>query len=202
MRVRTLWRIAIPATCVVAGAGAAAAAAAPTVTPEARTVAAGDRYALFGSGWSVAPACAPRVEVSRRLSHGIRIGSAAIAGDGSFVFSRRVPARARRRSHIVLDVTQYCDGIGTTRTVRLTVGRPAHACSGPLSVDGKAYLLVAHGGLSCTAGAGAIGPFLDTGIDPDGFDCAMVDPRTGHDAACVQADHPSRRITARRISEV
>jgi hypothetical protein len=201
MRVSMFWRIAIPVLCIVAGR-VAVATAAPSVTPEARVVAAGDRYALFGDGWSVAPGCARRVEVSRRLSHGIRVGSAPVADDGTFVFSRRVSSRAKRRSRLVLDVTQYCDGIGTTRTVRLRVGRPAHTCSGPLSVDDKAYLLVAHGGLSCAAGAAAIGPFLDTGIDPDGFDCATVDPRTGHDAACVQTDHPSRRITARRIHEV
>ena len=195
------WRIAIPVICIVVGR-VAVAVAAPSVTPEARVVSAGDRYALFGEGWSTDSSCEPRVEVSRRLSHGIRIGSARIASDGTFVFSRRVPSRAARGSRIVLDVTQYCDGIGTSRTVRLKVGRRAHVCSGPLSVDNKAYLLKAYGGLSCEAAAGAIGPFLDTGIDPDGFDCANVDPRTGHDAACVRVSNPTRRVTARRISEV
>jgi hypothetical protein len=201
VRASMVWRIAIPAACVVGGC-VAVAAAAPSVTPEARIVPAGERYALFGSGWSTAADCEPRVEVSRRLAHGIRVGSAPIASDGTFTFSRRVPAHARRGSRIVLDVTQYCDGIGTSRTVRLRVARRAHRCSGPLSVDGRAYLLKVAGGLSCDEGAGAIGPFLDTGIDPDGFDCANVDPRTGHDAACVQVNHPSRRVTARHISEV
>ena len=195
------WRIAIPVICIVVGR-VTIALAAPSVTPETRVVAAGERYALFGAGWSTAAECAPRVEISRRLAHGIRVGSAPVADDGTFVFSRRIPARAKRGSRVVLDVTQYCDGIGTSRTVRLRVGPRAHTCSGPLSTDGKAYLLKVLGGLSCEAGAGAIGPFLDTGIDPDGFDCATVDPRTGHDAACVQANHPSRRVTARHINEV
>jgi hypothetical protein len=202
MRVSMFWRIAIPVVCVVVGRVAVAAAAGPTVTPETKVVPAGERYVLAGAGWSTASDCTRRVDVSRRLSHGIRIGSAPIASDGTFTFSRRVPARARRGSRIVLDLTQYCDGVGTSRTVRVRVGRRAHTCGGPLSVDGKAYLLKVAGGLSCDAGAGAIGPFLDTGIDPDGFDCAYVDPQTGHDAACVQVNHPTRRVTARHISEV
>jgi len=201
MRVSMFWRIAIPVIAIVIGRTVVAVAA-PSVAPETRAVAAGDRYALFGEGWSVASGCDRRVQVSRRLGHGVPVGTAPIADDGTFVFSRRVPARARRGSRIVLDVTQYCDGIGTTRTVRLRVGRRAHVCSGPLSVDNEAYLLKTYGGLSCDEAAGAIGPFLDTGIDPDGFDCAKVDPRTGHDAACVQVNHPSRRVSARHISEV
>ena len=179
-----------------------AAAAGPAVTPEAPTVPAGERYALAGQGWSTAPNCEPKVRVSRRVNHGVPVGSAAVDELGSFLFARRVPAKARPGSRIVLDVTQYCDGIGTTRTATIKVGRPARTCEGPLSVENRAYLLRVWGGLGCSRGADAIGPFLDTHISPDGFDCAYVDPRTGHDAACVETDHPNRRVTARRIHEV
>src|SRR5215212_2759210 len=115
---------------------AQAAAAGPSVSPDARRVPAAEKYLLNGSGWSLAPGCETAVEVSRRLSHGVPVGSAEIADDGTFTFMRRIPRRARVGSRIVLDVTQYClsgtDRIGTTRTVVIRVMRRAHTCAGTI----------------------------------------------------------------------
>lgn len=194
---------------LTAGAVAAAVAApgvastAPSVTSEAGVVRPGDRYVLAGAGWSRARACDPRVEVSQRERHGFRVGSAPIREDGTFHFSRSVPRRARYGARIVLDVSQYCDGIATSRTVTIRVGAARRVCAGPLSVDGSAYLIKVYGGLACATGADAVGPFIDTRIEPAGWRCAHVDRRiTGHDFACTQTDRPGRRVTARQIREV
>lgn len=175
----------------------------PSVLSEAGVVAPGHRYALRGEGWFVGPRCEPRVQVSRRESHGVPVGSARIRDNGTFRFSRAIPRRARRGERIVLDVTQTCDGIGTTRTVRIRIGRDRRGCGGPLSVDAKAYDLTVFGGLGCTAAAKAIGAFIDSGIEPLGWSCAHVDRRiAGHDFACNEQARPGRRVEARRVREV
>ncbi len=185
---------------------ATAAADGPSVSADATRVPAGEKYVLEGSGWSLAPGCETAVEVSRRLGHGVPVGSAEIAEDGTFGgFMRKIPRRARVGSRIVLDVTQFCsDGtnrIGTTRTVTVRVMRHARTCPGTIAVKGRAYILETWGGLGC-ASAKAIGPFLDAHISPDGFDCEMTDPRVGYDAACVVQVAPRQRVTARHIREV
>ena len=175
----------------------------PSVISEAGVVGPGHRYALRGEGWFVGPTCEPRVRISQRESHGVRVGSARIRDNGTFRFSRTVPPVARRGERIVLDVTQNCDGVGTTRTVRIKIGRDRRGCGGPLSVDGMAYDLTAFGGLSCTTAAKAIGAFIDTGIEPIGWTCAHVDRRiAGRDFACNEQARPGRRVEARRVREV
>ena len=187
-------------------ATAPASAAGPTVTLDARLVPAGERYVLHGRGWSAAGGCDTAVEVSRRLAHGVPVGSAEIDEDGTFTFMRRIPRSANRGSRIVLDVTQFCsDGtnrVGTTRTVTVRVIRRAHTCPGTIAVDGRAYILETWAGLSCDAGARAVGPFLDTDISPSGYQCELVDPKVGYNAYCRREGRPARRVTARRIKEV
>jgi hypothetical protein len=183
----------------------AAAGSGPSVSPDAKRVPAGEKYLLEGSGWSLAPGCETAVEVSRRLGHGVPVGSAEIAEDGTFTFMRRIPRRAAAGSRIVLDVTQFCtsgtDRVGVTRTVVIRVMRRAHTCPGTIAVNGRAYILETWGGLGC-ASAKAIGPYLDAHIAPDGYDCEMTDPRLGYHAACVIQVAPRQRVTARRIREV
>lgn len=93
-------------------------------------------------------------------------------------------------------------------TLVAAAGAPAHAahrghrCPYPLSVHGRAYQVTVHGRLGCTKGGNALGAFLAAHIDPDGFDCAMTDPRTGGDAACVRTSDRSARVVARRVHEV
>ena len=198
---RTLALVATAAT--LAAATAAAASAGPSVISEAGVVPPGGRYVLNGEGWFVGPRCDQRVEVSQRERHGVRIGSARVRDNGTFRFSHRVPRGAARGTRIVLDVTQFCDGVGTTRTVRLKVGKASRSCPEPLSVDRAAYLIKVFGGLGCTAGARAVGAFIDTDIEPDGWSCARVDRRiAGHDFACIETARPGRRVTARRVREV
>jgi hypothetical protein len=69
-------------------------------------------------------------------------------------------------------------------------------------VHGRAYDVTVRGSLGCGRGGNAIGAFLAAHIDPDGFDCAMTDPRTGHDAACIKNNDPAARVEARRVHEV
>ena len=88
-----------------------------------------------GEGWFVGPRCGARVQVSQREAHGFRLGSARVRENGTFSFSRAVPREARRGTRIVLDVTQFCDGVGTSRTIRIRIGRDRRGCGGPLSVD-------------------------------------------------------------------
>jgi hypothetical protein len=182
-------------------ATASSFAAGPSISPDARRVPAGKKYVLHGSGWAVGGGCDAEVQVSRRLAHGVPVGSARIADDGTFTFMRRIPRNARRGSRIVLDVTQLCSGIGTTRTVIVRVMRRARTCPGTIAVNGRAYVLETWGGLGC-ASAKAIGPFLDADISPDGFDCELTDPRVGYHAACTVQVRPAQRVTARRIKEV
>lgn len=197
--------LAVALVTITAATGTAAAAT-PSLSVAAGAVDPGERYVVRGHGWSRASECSRQVEISRRLGHGVRLGSAAVAEDGSFRFSQRVPQHARRGTRIVLDVTQYCrtDGgpIGTTRTVRIRVGRPVSGCLRPLSVDARAYVLAVSGGLRCREAAAAIGVFIDTGIEPPGFLCARLDARTGFDFACLRADRRVQRVTARRVREV
>ena len=198
-------RLLLIASALWLVAAAPAAAAGPSVSPDAKRVPAGEKYRLEGSGWSLAPGCETAVEVSRRLGHGVPVGSAEIAEDGTFTFMRRIPRRAAVGSRIVLDVTQYCEEgmnrVGVTRTVVIRVMRRAHTCPGTIAVKGRAYILETWGGLGC-ASAKAIGPFLDSRISPDGYDCEMTDPRLGYHAACVVQVSPRQRVTARRIREV
>ena len=190
---------------VLAAAVPAAASGAPrpTVAPQLDTVPAGRAYVLEGSGWGAEAGCERRVRVTRTLGHGITVGTARVASDGSFTFRRRVPRAARDGARIALDVLQFCDGVArTSRRVTIEVGR-GRLCPGPIAVDGTAYLLGVYDGLGCASGAGAVGPFIGTGIDPDGFDCAHVDRRiAGHDYACVDLERPGRRVTARHVREV
>jgi hypothetical protein len=198
-------RLLLIASALWLAAAVPAAAADPSVSADAKRVPAGEKYVLNGSGWSLAPGCETAVEVSRRLGHGVPVGSSEIADDGTFTFMRRIPRRAAVGSRIVLDVTQYClDGdnrVGETRTVVIRVMRRAHTCPGTIAVKGRAYILETWGGLGC-ASAKAIGPYLDSHISPDGYDCAMTDPRVGYHAACVVQVSPRQRVTARRIREV
>jgi hypothetical protein len=198
---RKLALVAGAATFAVAAV--AAASDGPSVISEAGVVPPGGKYVLNGEGWFVGPRCVPRVEVSRRLRHGVRIGSARVRDNGTFRFSRRVPRGAARGTRIVLDVTQFCDGVGTTRTVRLKVGRASRGCPEPLSVDRAAYAVKVFGGLACSTGARAVGAFIDTDIEPAGWTCAHVDRRiAGHDFECIETARPGRRVTARRVREV
>jgi hypothetical protein len=198
---RTLALVATAAT--LAAATAAAASAGPSVISEAGVVPPGGRYVLNGEGWFVGPRCEPRVVVSQRESHGVRVGSARVRDNGTFRFSHRVPGGTRRGTRIILDVTQLCDGVGTTRTVRLKVGKASRGCPEPLSVDRTAYAVKVFGGLGCSTGARAVGAFIDTDIEPAGWSCARVDRRiAGHDFECIETARPGRRVTARRVREV
>lgn len=186
----------------------ASAATSPSVTPEARTVAAGERYALYGASWSRAEGCEARIEISQRLGHGVLVGTAPIAQDGTFSFFRRVPRAARSGTRMVLDATQFCratpeaDRLGTTRTVTLRVVPAPRPCPSPIAVDEKAYAVSVIGKLGCDRAIETVGAFIDTGIDPSGFDCSHVDPRTGHDFVCLADAHPERRVIAKHVREV
>jgi len=195
--------IALTATTIAVAAASAGAHDGPSVSSAAGVVPAGERYVLQGESWFVGPRCEPRVELSQREAHGFRVGSARVRDNGTFTFSRRVPRSTPLGTRIVLDVTQFCDGVGTSRTVKLKVGRASHGCLSPLSVDEAAYDLRVFGGLGCSRGAHAIGAFIDTRIEPDGWSCAHVDRRiAGHDFACIESARPGRRVIARRVREV
>jgi hypothetical protein len=183
-------------------AAAATAAGGPSVRPDSRLVSRGDRYTLAGRGWGTGGGCEPRIRISQTFGHGVPVGSARIRDDGTFTFSRRIPRATEAGTRLRFDATQFCDGIGTTRSATVRVGRAVHGCQGPLVVGGEAYDLRIWAGLTCATGADAIGPFLDTHIDPDGFSCAHVDPATGHDAVCTKQANPASRVTARHVSEV
>ena len=156
-----------------------------------------------GEGWFVGPRCGARVWISQREAHGFRVGSARIRDNGTFSFSRAAPREARRGTRIVLDVTQYCDRVGTSRTVRLRIGRDHHGCGGPLSDAETAYEITVIGGLGCAAGESAIGAFIDTRIEPAGWTCAHVARRiAAHDFACSEIDRPGRLVVARDVREV
>ena len=147
--------------------------------------------------------CEPRVHITRTLRHGVRVGSAPIRDNGTFTFTRRIARSTRPGPRLRLEATQYCDGIGQTRTTTVHVGRPEHGCPGLITVDGKAYVLRVTAGMSCSRGAGAVGPFIDTDIEPSGFLCSGADPAiAGYDAACQKVDNLASRVTARHISEV
>jgi hypothetical protein len=195
-----------PAMIAVAALAAAAPAGAhdgPSVRSDADVMSPGHRYVLRGEGWFVGPRCEPRVQVSRREGHGVRAGSARVRDNGTFTFSHAVPREARRGTRIVLDVTQSCDGVGTSRTARIRIGRDRHACGRPLEGEGTAYDITVIGGLGCAAGENAVGLFIDTGIELDGWTCAHVDRRVaGHDFTCVAIARPGRRVEARSVREV
>jgi hypothetical protein len=194
---------AATAAAIVAAASSAAAHDGPSVISEAGVVRPGDHYVLDGEGWFVGPDCESHVSVSQRESHGVRIGSARVRDNGTFTFSHRVPRGTPYGTRIVVDVTQFCDGIGTSRTVKLKVGKARRNCLAPLSVDETAYTLKVFGGLGCAKGAAAIGAFIDSDIEPAGWSCAHVDPQiAGHDYSCVETARPGRRVEARRIQEV
>jgi hypothetical protein len=186
--------LALAATVAIA-TPAAAAAAGPSVISEATVVRPGDRYMLDGAGWFAGPRCEPRVEIS---GHGVRVGAAAVRDTGTFSFWRRVPRGTPRGTRIALDVTQYCAGVGTTRTVTLRVGRARRTCGGTMAAGGDAYRVKVFGGLSCASGAGAVGPFIDTGIAPPGWSCAPVDAQLA-DLYCVQSAHLGLRVTAHKL---
>jgi hypothetical protein len=201
--------LTVRAAAVLAAALAAAVPAAasahggPAMAPESKLVSAGDRYALAGEGWSVGDGCERRIHLSRVLHHGVPVGTAPIDADGSFTFSRKIPRSTARGSRLRFEATQYCDGIGETRSATVRVGRPEHGCPGFITVDETAYVLRVTAGMSCARGARAVGPFIDTDIEPLGFMCSWVDPSiAGHDAACLKAGNPASRVTARRIREV
>ena len=141
--------------------------------------------------------------VSQRESHGFRVGSARVRDNGTFTFSHRVPRSTPRGTRIVLDVTQLCDGVGTTRTVRLKVGKASRSCPEPLSVDSAAYVVKVFGGLGCATGTRKIRAFIHTDVEPVGWSCAHVDPKIAHhDFECIETARPGRRVTARRVREV
>jgi hypothetical protein len=212
-RARTASRGALSLTIVVllsafaavmaAAAASARADSAPSATAAADVVRPGGTNSLAGEGWYVGPRCEPRVTVSQREGHGFRVGSAPVRDNGTFSFSRRVPRSAARGARMVLDVTQMCDGVGTTRTVRFRIGKDRSDCPDPLSVAGSAHLVTVFGGLRCGRGFRAIGAFIETGSVPAGWDCANVDRKlAGHDYACVDVGRPGLRVIARRIRDV
>ena len=196
------------AALVIAAAALATAAPAgahdgPSARSDADVVSPGHAYVLRGEGWFVGPRCGARVWVSQRNAHGVRIGSARIRDNGTFSFSHAVPRESRRGTRIVLDVTEYCDGTGTSRAVRLRVGRDRHGCGRPLSDAETAYDITVIGGLGCVAGSDAVGVFIDTGVELAGWTCAHVDRRVaGHDFACTEIDRPGRRVVARDVRGV
>jgi hypothetical protein len=181
---------------------ASTAAAAPSLHADSKLVSRGDSYALVGDGWATGDDCTSRVQISQTFGHGVPVGRARIHADGTFTFSRRIPRTTKAGTRLHFDATQLCDGTGTTRSATVRVGRAAHGCSGPIAVAGQAYALRVTAGLTCNTGAAAIGPFLDTHINPDGFSCAHVDPAAGHDAICTKDANPASRVTARRVTEV
>jgi len=195
-----MMRLALLLSLTVATAASGVADSGPSVISEAGVVRPGDRYVLQGDSWFVGPRCESRVQVSQRENHGVRVGSARVRDNGTFTFTRRVPRRARLGSRIVLDVTQLCDGTGTTRTVRLKVGKARRTCPGTASVDGVDYQVKVFGGLPCGRGAEAIGAFIDTDIEPAEWSCAHVDPElAGYEFECIETTRPGRRVTASRL---
>ncbi|HET8952602.1 MAG TPA: hypothetical protein VFN44_18905 [Solirubrobacteraceae bacterium] len=197
------------AAAVIAAAALAAAAATasahdgPSVRSDAPTVSPGHRYVLRGEGWFVGPRCGARVSVSQREAHGVRVGSARIRDNGTFSFSDAVPHAARRGTRILLDVTQSCDGAGSSRTVSLKIARDRHGCGRPLAGADTAYDITVIGGLGCAAGENAIGLFIDTRIEPAGWTCAHVDRSfAGDDFACAEIARPGHRVVARSVREV
>jgi hypothetical protein len=175
----------------------------PLVRPDSKLVSAGESYSLVGEGWYVGSHCEPRVHITRTLRHGVRIGSAPIRANGTFVFTRRIARSTKPGMRLRLEATQYCDGIGETRSTTVRVGRPEHGCPGFITVDEKAYVLRVTAGMSCSRGAGAVGPFIDTDIEPNAYLCSWADPAiAGYDAACQKVSNPASRVTARRISDV
>ena len=191
--------------CLSAALPAVAASAddGPLVRPDSKLVSAGDSYSLVGEGWYVGSHCEPRVQITRTLRHGVRVGSARVRDNGTFTFTRRIARSTKRGTRLRLAATQYCDGIGQTRTTTVRVGRPEHDCPGFITVDEQAYVLRVTAGMSCSDGAGAVGPFIDTDIEPAGFLCSRADPAiAGYDAACQKTGNPASRVTARHISEV
>ena len=206
-------RLATPiARCCASSLGVAAATLAvtatavaqsgPSIITEADVVRPGDIYVVQGEQWFVGSGCRRHVDVSRREGHGVPLGRARVRDNGTFTFTRRVP-RDAEHGPVVLDVTQVCDGIGTTRTVRFRVGKSRRTCPGHIAVDGRAYIVAVHGGVRCRKGAEAIGAFIDTDIEPAGWLCAHASRKiAGHDFSCVEAERPGRRVTARRIREV
>ena len=203
---RRLRTCAVPVVAAAAALAATAPAGAhdgPSVRSDAGVVSPGHRYVLRGEGWFVGPRCGARVQISQREAHGVRVGSARIRDNGAFTVSHAVSREARRGTRIVLDVTQLCDGVGTSRTVRIRIGSDRHGCGRPLSGDGTAYEIAVIGGLGCGPGEAVIGDFIDLGIVPDGWACAPVDRRVaGHDFACIERARPGRRVEARRVREV
>jgi hypothetical protein len=196
-------RVTVVAVSALAAAAPAGAHDGPSVRSDADVVSPGHRYVLRGESWFAGPRCGARVWVSQRESHGARVGFARTRDDGTFTFSHKVPAAARRGTRVVLDATQFCDGAGTTRTIRIRIGRDHHGCGRPLEGDRIAYDITVIGGLGCAAGENAVGLFIDTGIELDGWTCANVDRRVaGDDFACVETVRPGRRVEARSVREV
>ena len=198
---RTFLRSAALAVALTA-AVASTAAAAPSVHADSHLVSRGDSYALVGSGWATEDGCTSRVQISQTFGHGVPAGRARVRGDGTFTFSRRIPRTTKAGTRLRFDATQFCDGLGTTRAATVRVGRAPHGCPGPISVAGEAYALRVWAGFTCSTGAAAIGPFLDTHISPAGYSCADVDAATGHDAECIKDANPASRVTARHLSEL
>jgi hypothetical protein len=198
---RRLLLSALAAVMVTAPA-AALAHSEPSATVSADLVRPGGTYLLAGEDWYLGAECEPRVTISQRESHGFRVGSAPVRADGTFSFSRRLPRAARSGSRIVLDVTQMCDGIGTTKTVRFRVGADKSDCSEPLTAGGSAHVVTVFGGLKCVRAMKVIGAFIETDRVPDGWSCAHVDRKAaGHDYACVDDRRPGLRVIARRVRE-
>ena len=90
--------LAVITLAAVVAAAPAGALDGPSVRSVAGVVAPGYRYVLRGEGWFVGPRCEPRVRVSQREAHGVRVGSARIRDNGTFTFSHAVPRAARGRA--------------------------------------------------------------------------------------------------------
>jgi hypothetical protein len=204
-RLRTRVVPVVVAAAALAATAPAGAQDRPSVRSDADVVSPGHRYVLRGEGWFAGPRCGARAQISQREAHGVRVGSARIRDNGTFAFSHAVPREARRGTRIVLDVSQLCDGVGTSRTVRIGIGRDRRGCGRPLAGDGTAYAIAVVGGLGCGLGEEVIGDFIDLGIEPDGWACAHVDRRVAdrdYDFACTESARPGRRVEARSVPAV
>lgn len=198
----------VPLTALLALGAAVPATAAdgPSVRVTPGPIAPGAPYVLRGSGWSLAPGCDVAVEVAVRAGHGAVIGSAPIAGDGTFRFRRGTAAAVKPGERTILDVTQFCEApgdmrVGTTRTVTVRIAA-RRGCGMPLSVGGRAYDVKVDPALACSRGMRVLRSFLTTGASPDGWRCAHLGARAKDDEACVERAGTSRRVTARRVKEV
>jgi hypothetical protein len=86
-----------------------------------------------------------------------------------------------------------------------TAAAPAQAvtnCPNPVSVDGRAYDVHVHHGLTCRPGRRAVRSFLRSGSSPAGWACYRGHGVPRLAAVCAQRRHPRRVARAYRVREV